>query len=158
MLTCYKVRVVTETSAQGSADERLGANLRIMRERLKISQSALAEVMTARGFPWHQSTVARTEAGKQAVRIGEVEALAAIFGISVERLLGTPEEAEALAAIAQAAQGVRGAAEIMAHVAQRQAEARAAAVEVVAKASASEYKSVRDAAAKLAELLGIIPE
>ena len=68
-----------------SADERFGMNVRIMRERKDMSQSALADAMTERGYPWHQQTVGRVEAGRQSVRFGEVEQLAQILKTSMDR-------------------------------------------------------------------------
>jgi transcriptional regulator with XRE-family HTH domain len=70
-----------------TADERLGANLSVLREGRKLRQSDLAKLMNERGHAWHQSTVGRVEAGRQAVRVSEAEALASIFEITIEVLI-----------------------------------------------------------------------
>jgi transcriptional regulator with XRE-family HTH domain len=80
---------------RGSPDERLGANLRALREEKGMSQSALAAEMTERGHPWHQQTVTRVEAGRQSVRFGELEQLAEILRTSVDRFRWTQPEASA---------------------------------------------------------------
>src|SRR3974390_3268705 len=61
------------------AEELFGMNLRILRERAGISQSALAAAMTKQGISWHQQTVGRVEAGQQSVRFHEARQLAAIL-------------------------------------------------------------------------------
>src|ERR1700691_671134 len=84
-----------------NADERLGANVRSLREGKGISQAELARRMSEAGHPWHQSTVARAEAGRQSVRTTEAEALGIILGVTVDRLLWAgPEAAEAAMASA----------------------------------------------------------
>ena len=68
-----------------SANERLGTNVRALRERKGISQAKLAELMTERGWPWHQSTVYRVESGKQTVGFSEAVDLAEILRTSLDR-------------------------------------------------------------------------
>jgi transcriptional regulator with XRE-family HTH domain len=77
------------------ADERFGANLRQLREKAGMSQSALAAAMRKRGHKWYQQTVGRVEDGQQSARIGEAEDLAVILKTSVDRLTWTTEEASA---------------------------------------------------------------
>jgi transcriptional regulator with XRE-family HTH domain len=78
-----------------TTDERFGANVRILRERAGLSQSALAAGMTERGHPWHQQTVGRVEAGRQSLRAGELEALADILRTSIDRFTwGSAEASE----------------------------------------------------------------
>jgi transcriptional regulator with XRE-family HTH domain len=69
-----------------SADQRLGHNLRIFRERKGISQRELAEAMSARGHAWHQQTVTRIEAGSQAAKFSEAADLSEIVGVPLDRL------------------------------------------------------------------------
>lgn len=71
-----------------SADETFGANLRTLRERNEMSQPELARRMVERGWPWHQSTVYRTESGRQPLKLGEAVDLAQILGVSMDRLAG----------------------------------------------------------------------
>lgn len=91
------VESVNESQAQESADSRLGMNVRMLREQKRMTQSALAEAMTARGWQWHQSTVARVESGQQSVRFAEAEALVKIFGVTLDRLTYLVAEAAELA-------------------------------------------------------------
>jgi transcriptional regulator with XRE-family HTH domain len=74
-------------SARGHSDEILGKRLWELRIARNLSQVALAEDMTKRGFPWHQMTVYRIEDGRQAIRFGEALALAEIFGVELNSLL-----------------------------------------------------------------------
>lgn len=77
-------------------DERFGINLRTLREQAGLSQSALAAEMTERGWSWHQQTVGRIEAGRQSVRFGEIEELAGIFRVALDRFRwGSAEASEA---------------------------------------------------------------
>lgn len=38
---------------------------------------------------WHQTTIARIESAKRPLRLNEVDALAALYGVSLETLIGT---------------------------------------------------------------------
>jgi len=76
-------------------NERLAHNLRALRERAGMSQRDLAEAMTERGRPWHQSTVYRVESGKQELSFAEVYALAAILDTSTDRFTWSSPEATA---------------------------------------------------------------
>jgi transcriptional regulator with XRE-family HTH domain len=77
------------------SDEAFGANLRALREDNGISQPELARRMVERGWPWHQSTVYRTESGRQPLKLGEAVDLARILGVTVDRLAGAdPAAAE----------------------------------------------------------------
>jgi transcriptional regulator with XRE-family HTH domain len=73
-------------------DETFGANLRAMRERKGLSQAALARTMTERGKPWHQQTVAETEAGTRPLRAAEVKTLSQILGSPVAAFYWDPAE------------------------------------------------------------------
>jgi transcriptional regulator with XRE-family HTH domain len=60
-----------------------GENLRTVREQQEISQTGLARMMAEAGFSnFHQSTVARIEAGERPVRLSE--------GLELSVILGTP--------------------------------------------------------------------
>ena len=82
----------------GVADEQFAVNIRETRERKGMSQSALADEMRERGWSWHPQTVQKVEGGQRHVRVGEAEALARIFGTTMERLTwpGTVASATAL--------------------------------------------------------------
>lgn len=76
-----------------TADEKISANLRALREQRGISQSELARQMSERGHPWHQSTVARVQQGTQQLRAAELMDLAEILHTSVDRFTWTQPEA-----------------------------------------------------------------
>ena len=73
-------------------EETFGGNLRAMREGRGMSQADLARAMTERGKPWHQQTVAETEAGKRPLRLGEVVDLAEILRTTVAAFTWLPAE------------------------------------------------------------------
>ena len=70
----------------GLVDERFATNIREERQRQKLSQGELARRMAQLGFPYYQQTIRRIEEGRRKVSVGEAEALARIFGTSVDRL------------------------------------------------------------------------
>jgi len=72
--------------------ERIVADrLRELRTGARWSQSDVASRMNERGWPWHQQTVGRVERGQQALRIGELADLAALFGVSPCGLLAAED-------------------------------------------------------------------
>jgi transcriptional regulator with XRE-family HTH domain len=72
--------------AAGVIDEWVAWNVRIRRENLGWSQADLAGKMAALGWKYHPQTVHRVESGQRKVTIGEAEALARIFGTTVDTL------------------------------------------------------------------------
>jgi transcriptional regulator with XRE-family HTH domain len=75
------------------AEARFAANLRILRERRRMSQEKLAQEMLARGWPWRQQTVTKIENGQRMVRFGEAIALASILGESLDHFTRPGSEA-----------------------------------------------------------------
>lgn len=73
-----------------SAEKRIGANLRTLRERAGMSQTAVAAAMTEQGHSWHQSTVGRVETATQSLRLREAVDLAAILRIPLSALSELP--------------------------------------------------------------------
>lgn len=136
-------------TARESADERLGTNLRILRERKEMSQAELARRMTEEGHGWHQSTVARAEAGRQSVRIVEGEALAHILGVTIDRLLWASAEANEAALVGRANGNLRQSWHEAADAIARLDAARDSAQRTLATRSRSEYSRVRDACTEL---------
>ena len=63
-----------------------GTRLRELRRGGRWSQAALAEEMTARGFRWHPTTVARAEKGQRRVALEEAAALADLFSVPLESM------------------------------------------------------------------------
>lgn len=141
------------TGAPESADDRFGANLRAIRERRGISQAELARLMTARGQPWHQSTVARAEAGRQSVRVGEAEILAAILEVTVDQFLWIPEEAAGAAMVEAAHAGLYRAWSDAADAVARLLEARAYAGRVLAECAGSRHAKAQEACGELSRAL-----
>lgn len=56
------------------------------------TQEELAQRMTDAGFPLHQTTVTKLENGTRPTNVGEVGALAELFGVSVATLFADPDE------------------------------------------------------------------
>jgi transcriptional regulator with XRE-family HTH domain len=67
---------------------RFRDTLRRERERQRLTQGQLAEMMTQRGVPARWSLIAKVEAGDRGVSIGEAAAIADAFGVSVDKLCG----------------------------------------------------------------------
>jgi transcriptional regulator with XRE-family HTH domain len=105
------VSPVPDKPTQDNANERLGMNVRILREAMNMSQRKLAAAMDSWG--WHQQTVGLVENGQRSVRFGELESLAAIFGVSLDRLgWGVAEATEAELVRAQAERARQAAAAV----------------------------------------------
>jgi transcriptional regulator with XRE-family HTH domain len=58
------------------------------RERRKWKQEELANKLVAKGIPMHWTSIAKIEKGSRSVRIDEAAAIADLFGISVDTMLG----------------------------------------------------------------------
>jgi transcriptional regulator with XRE-family HTH domain len=74
---------------EGSAESVFAANLRAAREAMGMTQTQLAELMTAKGFKWHQATVYKVEVGERQIQLGEALALADVVGLDVA-VMATP--------------------------------------------------------------------
>jgi transcriptional regulator with XRE-family HTH domain len=72
----------------------LGAKIRQLRERAGWSQADLAERLKAVGFEFHQTTVAKMEAGKRPIRVAEVFALGVVFRMPMTALMHLPLKAD----------------------------------------------------------------
>jgi transcriptional regulator with XRE-family HTH domain len=73
-------------AAAGVIDEWVAWNIRLRREGLGWSQADLAREMAALGWKWYPQTVHRVEQGQRKVTIGEAEALARLFSVTVDAL------------------------------------------------------------------------
>ena len=71
-----------------TTDAQIGAAIQGLRERAGLTQVRLAEVMAARGHPWHQQTVVKTEKGLRPVRLTEACDLAVVLHVEVAALAG----------------------------------------------------------------------
>ena len=88
-------------------EERFAANLRMTREAVGVSQSRLADEMTARGWQWRQQTVTRVETGRRSVRLGEAKAVAEILGTSLDKLTQPTGEMRIVEELSEWTQQVR---------------------------------------------------
>ena len=79
-------RKMPASPAAGVIDEWVAWNVRLHRENRGWSQADLAQKMAADGWKYHPQTVHRVEAGQRKVTIGEAEALARIFGTTIDSL------------------------------------------------------------------------
>lgn len=128
-----------------------GKNLRAVREHRDMGQRELAARMAGRGFPWHQNTVTRAEAGDRVVAFYEAVALAAILGVTTDRFTWTaPETAERELAAAASAR-LRGAWRELALAKARLDDARDAAARTAGRGAKSEFPRVRDATRGISE-------
>jgi transcriptional regulator with XRE-family HTH domain len=128
-----------------------GGNLRAIRSSRGLSQTAIAGEMNGRDWPWHQTTVGRVESGAQSVSLGEAIDLAAILGVSLDRLTMPGEGAAEIAAAEQAATRLRlswiEAVKGIRHL----REAAEAARSVLPGAETSKHPRVRETAALITE-------
>jgi len=83
-----------------------GVNLKLVRERLDESQTGLARKMADLGFPFHQTTISRIEAGERPVQLGEALALAEIVGIAVGDMIQRPSDVRLARLLTQATRRV----------------------------------------------------
>lgn len=74
---------------QGRAGDLFKERLKSHRKRVGWSQADLAKQLASKGIDGvYPTTVAKIEAGDRAVRIDELAALADLFGVTVDALLG----------------------------------------------------------------------
>lgn len=64
-------------------DTEIGSNVQRERERLGVSQQALADVMRDRGWKWSQATVWSIEKGDRPLRLAEALDLAQVLEVDV---------------------------------------------------------------------------
>ncbi|MBU1250617.1 MAG: helix-turn-helix transcriptional regulator [Actinobacteria bacterium] len=68
-------------------DSSFATSLKKTRERLGLSQGALAELMQARGYKFHQATIYKVESGARRVSVGEAAALAEVLDVPLTSML-----------------------------------------------------------------------
>ncbi|MFG1844896.1 helix-turn-helix domain-containing protein [Micromonospora carbonacea] len=71
---------------QDSPDEIFRTRLRLRRRMMGWSQQRLTDEMAKRGYPWHQTTVAKVEAGERRLSLGEATVLARVLGSDLESM------------------------------------------------------------------------
>lgn len=126
-----------------------GDNIRKNRERKKMSQGDLAREMTARGWPWHQSTVYKTEHGTRRTEAFELHDLAEILGVPMNHLFWPPGEVNEAAMVERAIVMVRRAWEQTAQSALELISAIGWAERTLTQSRDSKYQRVRDSCAEL---------
>jgi transcriptional regulator with XRE-family HTH domain len=77
-----------------TAERKFGERVKELRNRRGWSQEKLADLMSAAGFPWRQTTTAKTEAADRPVRVSEVAALARIFAVPPAAMFDVGIEAD----------------------------------------------------------------
>lgn len=145
---------MSQPSPGDAAEQYVPENLRALRERKGMSQAALAEAMRALGKRWHQTTVARIEAGQREVRFKEIVDLAAILGVTTDRFTWSGPESGERALAAMASARLRTAWRETALAAARLEDAREAAVRAAGRAAASAFPRVREAGRGIGEDIG----
>jgi transcriptional regulator with XRE-family HTH domain len=84
--------------------------LRSERQLRNWSQSDMAQLLSDNGTAMHSTTIAKIEAGDRTVRIDEATAIADLFGVSLDALLGRKgmedDQSHALSVLADEAQKV----------------------------------------------------
>jgi transcriptional regulator with XRE-family HTH domain len=68
--------------------EQVRKRLHAERENKKMTMAELAQALTAKGIRSYATTIAKIEAGDRAVRVDELVAMAEIFDVPVDSLLG----------------------------------------------------------------------
>lgn len=146
------------SSGHELTDQRFAENLRVIREDRRMSQAELARQMKGRGWPYHQQTVHKVEAGARKVGLGEAKDLAEILGTSVDRLTWPTREASLVEVLNTAASRARAAVEQIAIGTRSLAAARRQLELSLAEAERAESPRVQDAAAEAREALRLSAE
>jgi transcriptional regulator with XRE-family HTH domain len=89
-------------TAKGVAwvERQFGKTIKAMREARGWTQTDLATKLGTLGFEYHQTTIGKLESGARPLRIGELFAMAAVFGVSAVELVRSvvpapsPDDAE----------------------------------------------------------------
>ncbi|CAN5755105.1 hypothetical protein BH09ACT7_BH09ACT7_32510 [soil metagenome] len=79
---------------QGRVGDQLRERLKSERERHGWSQADVAKMLADKGIGVYPTTIAKIEAGDRAIRVDELNAIADLFEVSVDALLGRRTGAE----------------------------------------------------------------
>lgn len=77
---------MAESIPSQTAEEIFATNLRSMRANMGFSQDVFAQLMTQRGYKWHQATVYKVENGTRQIQLGEAQAAADILGVALSQM------------------------------------------------------------------------
>jgi transcriptional regulator with XRE-family HTH domain len=75
------------SAALDDAEQRIGRNMRRIRENLGLSQLELSKRLGKIGYRFHQTQVAKIERGERPVRVNEWIAIAAALGVEATALM-----------------------------------------------------------------------
>ena len=75
-----------------SIEERFVKRMINARRKGGVSQNALARLLSDQGFPFHQPTVARIEAGERGVSLNEAAAIAEVLELSLQEMCRGEDE------------------------------------------------------------------
>lgn len=75
-------------------EETFGRRVKELRSARGWTQGDLAQRLTAAGYQMHQSTVAKMESGVRPTNVGEIAALAAIFGVPIGHVFSSDPEGD----------------------------------------------------------------
>ena len=140
---------MTEERHRDEQAQWFGENIRKNRERKKMSQGDLAREMTAKGWPWHQSTVYKVEHGNRRTEAFELHDLAAILGVPMGDLFWPPAEVNEAGMVDRAIGMLRREWNEAALAVQRLLSATGYAERTYDQSSGSKYQRVRDVCAEL---------
>ena len=139
----------TASAADGQRtdpEEQAGKALRRLRLARNWSQQEVAVQMTAYGYDFHQTTIAKIEAAQRPLRVRELADFAALFGVEVQELMYAPTRA-----LPEVDQEIE---DIAAQLGQAQAVAAVAAQNVEAtRAAARDAETANQAALVNLEIL-----
>lgn len=75
-------------------ERMFGVRVKDLRQSRGWTQDDLAKRMTSAGYQMHQTTVAKMESGARPTSVGEVAALAAIFGMPIGSVFSDDDEVD----------------------------------------------------------------
>jgi transcriptional regulator with XRE-family HTH domain len=78
---------ILDAGVQCSPEGIAGRELRRLREARRWSQEETARRMSAYGYCWHQTMIAKTEAAERPLRLNELAAMCNLFGVTPADLL-----------------------------------------------------------------------
>jgi transcriptional regulator with XRE-family HTH domain len=70
-------------------DESIGQRVKEIRRARKVSQAGLALAMGVMGYHWHQTVIAKIEAGTRSLKLTEAVLLAQVLNVPFQELLKT---------------------------------------------------------------------
>lgn len=72
----------------------IAARVREVRDARGMSQQAVADALTAQGYPFSRLMVTKTEAAGRPITVADLAALAVVLGVPVTYFFTTPDDAQ----------------------------------------------------------------